>query len=74
MLFGVQGVDTRSSLIVSLAMFVTILMAKFVGATLPLIAKKMHLDPAVMASPFITTILDILSLLVYCLLATTFLV
>ena len=73
LLFGVEGVDIRSSLIISLAMFVTIIMAKFIGATLPLIAKKCHLDPAVMASPFITTILDILSLLVYCFLATTFL-
>ena len=73
MLFGVEGVDTMSALIISLSMFVTIIMAKIVGASLPLIAKKCHLDPAVMASPFITTILDILSLLVYCFLATSFL-
>jgi len=73
MLFGVEGIDSKSALIISLAMFVTIIMAKFVGATLPLLAKKCRLDPAVMASPFITTILDILSLLVYCFLATTFL-
>jgi magnesium transporter len=74
LLFGVEGVDTMSALIISIAMLVTIIMAKFVGASLPLIAKKLHLDPAVMASPFITTILDILSLLVYCFLATTFLI
>ena len=74
LLFGVEGVDTMSALIISVAMFITILMAKFVGASLPLIAKKCRLDPAVMASPFITTILDILSLLVYCLLATSFLI
>lgn len=73
MLFGVEGVDAMSALIISISMFVTIILAKIVGASLPLIAKKCHLDPAVMASPFITTILDILSLLVYCLLATTFL-
>jgi len=73
MLFGVEGVDTLSALIISIAMFVTIILAKIVGAALPLIAKKCKLDPAVMASPFITTILDILSLLVYCFLATTFL-
>ncbi len=73
LVFGVEGVDTMSALIISLSMFVTIIMAKFVGASLPLIAKKCHLDPAVMASPFITTILDILSLLVYCFLATSFL-
>ena len=74
LLFGVEGVDMMSALIISVAMFITILMAKFVGASLPLIAKKCRLDPAVMASPFITTILDILSLLVYCLLATSFLI
>lgn len=73
LLFGVEGVDTMSALVISLAMFVTIILAKIVGASLPLIAKKCHLDPAVMASPFITTILDILSLLVYCFLATTIL-
>ena len=72
-LFGVEGVDAMSALIISISMFVTIVLAKIVGASLPLIAKKCKLDPAVMASPFITTILDILSLLVYCLLATTFL-
>lgn len=73
LVFGVEGVDCISALIISLSMFVTIILAKIVGASLPLIAKKCGLDPAVMASPFITTILDILSLLVYCFLATTFL-
>jgi len=74
LLFGVEGVDALSAFIISISMLVTIIMAKFVGATLPLIAKKCKLDPAVMASPFITTILDILSLLVYCFLATAFLI
>lgn len=74
LLFGVEGVDAMSALIISLSMFVTIILAKIVGASLPLVAKKCGLDPAVMASPFITTILDILSLLVYCFLATTFLI
>lgn len=74
MLFGVEGVDVKSSFIISLSMLFTIILAKIVGASLPLIAKKLHLDPAVMASPFITTILDILSLLVYCFLATNFLI
>lgn len=73
LLFKVEGVDVRSSLVISLSMFVTIILAKIVGASLPLLAKKLHLDPAVIASPFITTILDILSLLIYCLLATSFL-
>ena len=74
LLFKIDGVDVKSALIISIATFVTIILAKIVGASLPLIAKKCKLDPAVMASPFITTILDILSLLVFCFLATTFLI
>ncbi len=74
LLFGVEGVDVKSALIVSLAMLLTVILAKLVGSMLPLIAKKCKLDPAVMASPFITTILDILSLLIYCKLALTFLI
>ena len=52
-------------LVVCLALLVTVVFAKVVGGTLPLLAKALHLDPAVMASPFITTIVDALSLLVY---------
>ena len=54
------------SLVICLAMVITILIAKIVGAALPILAKKLHLDPAVVASPFITTIVDVVSLLVYC--------
>ncbi|MBQ8424990.1 MAG: magnesium transporter [Clostridia bacterium] len=54
------------SLVVSLALFVTILLSKIIGCCLPLIAKKIKLDPAVVASPFITTIIDVLSLIIYC--------
>ncbi len=54
------------SLVVSLALFATIVVAKIVGALLPLLAKKCHLDPAVVANPFITTIVDVLSLLIFC--------
>ncbi len=43
----------------------TIIIAKFIGCTLPLFAKKIGFDPAVMASPFITTIVDAVSLLIY---------
>ena len=46
-------------------MSVTVLIAKLVGCTLPMAAKQIGFDPAVMASPFITTIVDALSLLVY---------
>ncbi len=55
--------------VVSAVLFITIVMAKFIGCMLPLIAKKIKLDPAVMASPFITTIVDALSLIIYCMVA-----
>lgn len=53
------------AVVVCLTMTCTIIVAKIVGCTLPLLAKKLGFDPAVMASPFITTIVDALSLLVY---------
>ena len=53
------------ALSVSIALFATIVVAKLVGATLPLIAKKVGFDPAVMASPFITTVVDAVSLVLY---------
>jgi magnesium transporter len=43
----------------------TVLVAKLVGGSLPLLAKRIGLDPAVMASPFITTIVDAISLILY---------
>ncbi len=52
-------------LVVSLTLLVTIMIAKLVGSILPLFAKKIGLDPTVMASPFITTIVDTISLAVY---------
>ncbi len=57
------------NLVVCLALFVTVVAAKVVGAALPIAAKALKLDPAVMASPFITSIVDALSLLVYFLFA-----
>lgn len=59
--------------IVTFAMFLTIVVAKFVGCSLPILAKQLHLDPAVMASPFITTIVDVLTLLILCGLVTAIL-
>ena len=46
-------------------MALTVLVAKVIGCSLPMLAKKVGFDPAVMASPFITTIVDALSLLIY---------
>ena len=61
------------SLVVCLTLVLVVSMAKVVGCTLPILAKKLGFDPAVMASPFITTIVDALSLLVYLRIATNFL-
>ncbi len=55
--------------VVSLTLIVTVVIAKFVGCTLPILSKKLGFDPAVMSSPFITTIVDAISLLVYFLIA-----
>ncbi len=60
-----DGESAMIGLVVGLTMFFTILLAKLVGCVLPLLAKKVGFDPAVMASPFITTIVDALSLVVY---------
>lgn len=65
MIFGYNYTITISA-VVSLALFATICVAKIVGAFLPLFAKKIHLDPAVVANPFITTIVDIISILIFC--------
>ena len=69
-LLGNSAISLSVDAVVSLALLVTVILAKLVGAILPIVAKVLHLDPAVMASPFITTIVDALSLLVYFLFAT----
>ena len=61
------------ALVVAVSIFLTIVIAKLVGCTLPMLAKKLGFDPAVMASPFITTVVDALSLLVYFAVATSLL-
>ncbi len=60
-----DDVSSAIALIVSLTLLFTILVAKLTGCVLPLLAKKVGFDPAVMASPFITTIVDALSLFIY---------
>lgn len=64
-LLGTEGITLTVNLVISLTLFIEVIFAKMVGCTLPIIAKKMRLDPAVMSSPFITTIVDAISLLVY---------
>ncbi len=65
LVLGNTGITVEVALVVCLTMVVTIFIAKLVGCTLPMIAAKIGFDPAVMASPFITTIVDAISLFVY---------
>jgi magnesium transporter len=65
LLLGNPEVSVMVSLVVCLTLTVTVICAKVVGCLLPMAAEKIGLDPAVMASPFITTVVDVLSLLIY---------
>lgn len=71
-LYLVQN-GTVVAAVISLSMLATIVLAKLIGSMLPLLAKKCKLDPAVVASPFITTIVDVLSLTIYCAFAVSML-
>ena len=73
LLFGYADYTPFTCFVVSLALACTVVVAKLVGCTLPLLAKKAKLDPAVVASPFITTVVDAVSLIVYCSLAVALL-
>ena len=57
------------AIVISLVCAISLIMAKLVGCTLPLLAKKIKLDPAVVASPLMTTIVDALALIIYCAIA-----
>ncbi len=65
LLLGNNEVTWLVAFVVCVTLALTVLVAKVIGCSLPLLAKKLGFDPAVMASPFITTIVDALSLLVY---------
>lgn len=65
-----NNISIPIALVISLTLIFTIIVAKIIGATLPILAKKLKLDPAVMASPFITTIVDAVSLIIYFKIAT----
>ena len=65
LLLGNSEVTVLVAAVVCVTMALTVLAAKVIGAILPMVAKRLGMDPAVMASPFITTIVDALSLLVY---------
>lgn len=65
LLMGNSDVSVTVALVVALTLWLTVICAKLIGCSLPIVAKKLGFDPAVMASPFITTIVDAVSLLVY---------
>ena len=69
MLMGNDSITLMVDAVLCLTLAVTVVCAKLVGCSLPMLAKALKLDPAVMASPFITTIVDALSLVVYFLFA-----
>ena len=73
LLMGNTSISLLVDGVVCLTLGVTVVIAKFVGCSLPLLAKRLGFDPAVMASPFITTIVDALSLLVYFMFSKTLL-
>ncbi len=66
----VDRVPLTVAAVISITMMMTVFVAKIVGCTLPVLAKRIGFDPAVMASPFITTIVDALSLIIYFKVAT----
>ncbi|NLJ78058.1 MAG: magnesium transporter [Tissierellia bacterium] len=61
----ISGVGLFVSITISITLLATVVMSKVVGGVLPMIAKKMNIDPAIMAGPLITTIVDALSLMIY---------
>ena len=63
--FLYKGATTTVALTVSLAMCCTVMLAKTLGCLLPILAKKLKIDPAMMAAPLITTIVDAVSLVIY---------
>ena len=66
-----SGNIIKLSTVVGLTLIVTALISKLVGGTLPMLAKKLKLDPAIMAAPLITTIVDMCSILVFFKIAVT---
>ena len=68
-LLGNPAVSVTVALVVAVSLALTIIFAKLIGAALPILAKKLGFDPAVMASPFITTLVDAASLVIYFLIA-----
>ena len=68
-----NGLEPMTAMIVAVSLFLTVILAKALGCTLPMLAKKVKLDPALMASPMITTLVDAGSLVIMFSLASRFL-
>lgn len=64
-IYFMLGTDVLTAIVVSLAIVVIVMLSKVVGGSLPLIAARIGLDPAIMAAPLITTIVDVVGLFVY---------
>jgi len=60
-----DGISTEIAFVICITLLLTVIIAKLIGCTLPIFAQKLKFDPAVMASPFITTIVDAISLIIY---------
>ena len=73
MLLG-YNITVYVALVICATIFSIVIVAKIIGCTLPIVTKRLGFDPAVMASPFITTIIDALGLLVYFKIATMVLI
>lgn len=65
-----QYQDLQLAIVIGLTLIATVVLAKTLGCLLPLLAKRLKLDPAIMASPLITTLVDIFSILLYFQIAT----
>ena len=74
LLLNNSDVTAPVAVVVSLTLVVAVFAAKLIGCSLPILAKKIGFDPAVMASPFITTLVDALSLIAYFQIASAFLI
>jgi len=68
-----HNISIMAALVINVTLVATVFTAKLVGSSLPILAKKIGFDPAVMASPFITTVVDAISLTIYFLIATALL-
>ncbi len=66
----IQYQNLQLAIVLSITLIATVIVSKVIGCTLPLLAKRLKLDPAIMAAPLITTVVDVCSILVYFQVAT----